>query len=588
MVRLSLLRQRIAALLGTSSSLVSPVSEVIDTAGAAGTPIVRLTDPFAGLDAGVTTHAVAGTVPPQLALDGATVVRGAARAVAGVIYRLTIVSRSGDGRSITRILTFIARGLDVDVPLPTPAPTPAPTPTPTPAPVPTLNALSLAAADLLENSAAGTVIGGILGLIAGSTPTVVTTHGSRFAVAGTNLVAGSVATDYEAAQSYQVTIRQNLAGATNDGLETILTVRVLNQSEQPNLQALSFVGIGELKVGTSASGAIAGATAGSTIAAAGLPAGFTINSVGRTWAYDGSGAAGTTAITLTEALGDSANSGRQSAINVTIGNDDAATIPAPSITITGTPRVNDINFVGSGSGLNPDDGLQFDHGAGWKTLTGSFQAIEGNTFALDENMPGAGSYQVRFRVIRLYENEVALDQPLYGSATAPITVEVSPAIVVPPPQYANQTAYRYYFVQYDTIANSQSPGAGYASLADLNVGETDVDANRVSAATLTASSTLGGYPVDNVKDGNANTFWHSGSNALPESIRLDFGLDPANWPKLNRLDLTSRGDNEPGQMPISGRFLGSHDGTVKTQVLEWAGADWAGAAQTMTFITAKS
>ena len=66
-----------------------------------------------------------------------------------------------------------------------------------------------------------------------------------------------------------------------------------------------------------ASGVIAGATSGSVISAAGLPAGLTINAAPG-WAYDGTGAAGSYTILLTETWAGSANSPRTTSIAVTI------------------------------------------------------------------------------------------------------------------------------------------------------------------------------------------------------------------------------------------------------------------------------
>lgn len=53
--------------------------------------------------------------------------------------------------------------------------------------------------------------------------------------------------------------------------------------------------------GTPSAGTILGATAGSTITAAALPPGLTINGAARTWAYDGSGPASASSFSLTEA-----------------------------------------------------------------------------------------------------------------------------------------------------------------------------------------------------------------------------------------------------------------------------------------------
>jgi hypothetical protein len=66
-----------------------------------------------------------------------------------------------------------------------------------------------------------------------------------------------------------------------------------------------------------ASGALLGATFGSAITAAGLPVGLTINAAPG-WAYDGTGAAGSTTIALTETLTGSPNSPQTTSISVSI------------------------------------------------------------------------------------------------------------------------------------------------------------------------------------------------------------------------------------------------------------------------------
>ena len=70
-----------------------------------------------------------------------------------------------------------------------------------------------------------------------------------------------------------------------------------------------------------ASGVIFGASSGSAITAAGLPAGLTIDAA-HGWAYDGSGAAGSYTLLLTETPSDDANSPRITSIIVTMAPPD--------------------------------------------------------------------------------------------------------------------------------------------------------------------------------------------------------------------------------------------------------------------------
>jgi hypothetical protein len=72
-------------------------------------------------------------------------------------------------------------------------------------------------------------------------------------------------------------------------------------------------------VGTPSSGTITGATVGSAITASGLPTGLTINGVARTWAWDGTGTAGSGSFTLTETLLGAVGSPKTTTINYVIG-----------------------------------------------------------------------------------------------------------------------------------------------------------------------------------------------------------------------------------------------------------------------------
>lgn len=220
---------------------------------------------------------------------------------------------------------------------------------------PTLSALTLAAAAVQENTAAGVVIGGILGKTAGSAVSLVNDAGGRFAIVGTNLVTGVTATDYEAATSHNITLRETLAGAANTPRDTVLAISVTNVNEQPNLVALAF-STSSFTLGVVASGAIVGATAGSAIAATGLPAGLTVDGTARTWAYSGGGAAGASDVTLTETLGDSANSPKSTVRTVAI----AAAVPgatAPVMTLTTTPGTNPPSWDSLYSNMIPDSDL---------------------------------------------------------------------------------------------------------------------------------------------------------------------------------------------------------------------------------------
>ncbi len=227
--------------------------------------------------------------------------------------------------------------------------------TPAPAPAPVLGALSLAAPAVAENASPGSTISAIVGRTAGSTLSLVADAGGRFAISGTNLLTGLTGTDFEAATSHFITLRETLAGATNTPRDTVLSVAVTNVFEAASLGALSLSST-SYTVGSASSGAITGATNGSSIVASGLPSGLTVNGTARTWAWSGSGGAGSTTITLTETLADSANSPRASNVGVTASAAGDTTPP----TLSGpTDTANGATGGTLGVSTNEDDGTLF-------------------------------------------------------------------------------------------------------------------------------------------------------------------------------------------------------------------------------------
>ncbi len=191
------------------------------------------------------------------------------------------------------------------------------------APAPVLGSLALANPFITENTLGATAVSAISGFTTGSILTLTDTSGGRFALTGTNLVAGTTATDYETATSHAITLREALAGASNTPRDTVLTVTVINQFEAPLLAALALASASFI-LGSAASGIVTGATAGSAIVASGLPAGLTVNGSARTWTWTGAGSVGSATITLTETLADSANSPRATDLGVTIALADGA------------------------------------------------------------------------------------------------------------------------------------------------------------------------------------------------------------------------------------------------------------------------
>jgi hypothetical protein len=192
--------------------------------------------------------------------------------------------------------------------------------------VPRLDALSLAVPSATENTAPGTVLSAVLGTTDGSTLTLVDDAGGRFALSGGAIAAGAVALDREFAVSHAIVLREALPGYANSPRDTVLPIAVLNIFEEPDLGPLSLNNT-TFVMGTPQDGPITGATAGSAIAATGLPAGLTIDSTARAWAWDGAGAVSAGSLTLTESLADAGNSPRLSTIGWEV-------LDGPSVTIS--------------------------------------------------------------------------------------------------------------------------------------------------------------------------------------------------------------------------------------------------------------
>jgi hypothetical protein len=191
---------------------------------------------------------------------------------------------------------------------------------------PRLHALTLATPAITENTAAGTLVSAILGTTAGSLLALIDDAGGRFALASGAIVTGVVALDRETADSHTIALRETLAGYADSPRDTVLTIAVRNVFESPDLGELSLSRT-EFAVGIPAEGAIVGATAGSTITAAGLPAGLAIDGAARTASWDGAGPASTGALLLTESHPDAANSPRTTTI-------DWAVVEAPGVAIS--------------------------------------------------------------------------------------------------------------------------------------------------------------------------------------------------------------------------------------------------------------
>lgn len=135
---------------------------------------------------------------------------------------------------------------------------------------PTLGALTLSANTLAENSVEGTAIGTLSGRTIGSTITLVNNGGNKVKLSGLNIVAGSAISDYEATPSFQIVVRETLAGATNSPRDTTFTINVTDVAEGGvgatlNELSLSKYSVPENALAGTLVGTVGRLTAGSTL-----------------------------------------------------------------------------------------------------------------------------------------------------------------------------------------------------------------------------------------------------------------------------------------------------------------------------------
>lgn len=202
----------------------------------------------------------------------------------------------------------------------TPAPTPTPTPTPSPAPTPpALNALAFSATAF------------VLGVPASGTISNATTGST---ISATGLPSGLTINSIARTWSWSG------AGTLGSGSFTLTETLPFNGTTVTRDTTFAYAVFGALTFsstsfiqGTPVSGTINGAVPGSVITASGLPAGLTINSTARTFAWDGTGAVGSGSITLTETIGTNSN-------NSTVTYSITGTLRAPTLTETSTAGTN--------------------------------------------------------------------------------------------------------------------------------------------------------------------------------------------------------------------------------------------------------
>lgn len=137
-----------------------------------------------------------------------------------------------------------------------------------------LVALTLSNASFDEGDTAGTIIGAVQGLTAGSTLTLASDGGGKASLSGTNLVVGLTVAS---AGTFNVTLREELAGASNSPNLTIITISVVDAGATVFDQTMDWG-----KLTTSGNGGIApetnGAATGWSITGGTASSGFDIDS----------------------------------------------------------------------------------------------------------------------------------------------------------------------------------------------------------------------------------------------------------------------------------------------------------------------
>lgn len=186
---------------------------------------------------------------------------------------------------------------------------------------PTLGALGLSATPsfAIGTPASGTIIGA----------TALSTISLSGGPAGFTIDSPSRTWSYDgtgSASSGSLTLTETLLGATGSPRSSSIAWSLSPVLGTLALSATSFA------TGAATSGTITGATASSAIVLANGPAGLTINSAARTWAFDGSATVGSGTLTLTETLAGALGSPKVSSISWTVATGSLDTsLPVPGI-----------------------------------------------------------------------------------------------------------------------------------------------------------------------------------------------------------------------------------------------------------------
>jgi hypothetical protein len=166
------------------------------------------------------------------------------------------------------------------------------------------------------------------------------------------------------------------------------------------------------------------------------------------------------------------------------------------------------------------DGNQASYWQGMGAFPQSAQVDLGSSTTIDQvtlKLPKGWSKRTQTLAVQGSPDGTSYDT-IVGSATYTFSPSSNNLVTIKFP--ATNTR----FVRANVTANS---GASTAQLAELEVHPAAVSTNNLAAAaavvSLTASSSVAGYPAANAGDANASTYWESANNAFPQWIQADLG-----------------------------------------------------------------
>lgn len=110
----------------------------------------------------------------------------------------------------------------------------------------TLNDLTLDTSTVLEGTGSGVLVGSLQSTSAGSTLSLVDSAGSRFQLSGTDILTGSVATNYATATSHNITVRETHSDGANSPHDSVITITVTQASGGTTDYTTTFIEMGQI------------------------------------------------------------------------------------------------------------------------------------------------------------------------------------------------------------------------------------------------------------------------------------------------------------------------------------------------------